>query len=104
MKHPFSPKVVTASDLIEGDVIYLTADDRWSRNLADAEVITDEAHAQLRLLFAEGQQNRVVGPYLAEVALGADGPQPIHFREEFRRTGPSNYFHGKQEHREQPRA
>jgi hypothetical protein len=26
-----------------------------------------------------------------------NGPQPVHFREEFRRTGPSNYFHGKQE-------
>ncbi|MFC6687291.1 DUF2849 domain-containing protein [Jhaorihella thermophila] len=101
MKRAFTPKVVTASDLFEGDVIYLTADDRWSRQLEEAEVITDEAHAQLRLLFAEAQQNRVVGAYLAEVAIGPNGPEPTHFREEFRRSGPSNYFHGKQQARQQ---
>lgn len=98
MPREFLPKVVTASDLLEGDVIYLTADDSWTRDLAAAEVITDEAHAQLRLLEAERQSDRVVGPYLADVLPSRSGPQPTHFREEFRRTGPSNYAHGKQEH------
>ncbi len=97
MARPFTPKVVTASDLIEGDVIYLTADDGWTRDLNEAELITDEAEAQLRLLAAEQQPNRVVGAYLADMAAGADGPQPVHFREDFRRRGPSNYAHGKQE-------
>ena len=97
MKRPFTPKVVTASDLAVGDVIYLTADDRWTRDLALAEVITDEAHAQLRLLTAERQAARVVGAYLADVAPSSDGPRPVHFREAFRRAGPSNYRHGKQE-------
>jgi hypothetical protein len=96
MSRPYSPKVVTASDLLEGDVIYLTADDRWTRHLAEAELIEDEAHAQLRLLLAESQPNRVVGAYLAEVKPGPHGPEPIHFREAFRATGPSNYAHGKQ--------
>ena len=36
-------------------------------------------------------------PYLADVAPSRDGPQPVHFREAFRRAGPSNYRHGKQE-------
>jgi len=97
MPRPFTPKVVTASDLLEGDVIYLTRDDTWSRRLGDAELITDEAHAQLRLLEAERQVDRIVGAYLADVAPGLNGPEPVHFREEFRRTGPSNYAHGKQE-------
>ncbi|MEY8829050.1 DUF2849 domain-containing protein [Sedimentitalea sp. XS_ASV28] len=97
MPREFTPKVVTASDLLEGDVVYQTADDRWSRDLADAEIITDEAHAQVRLLDAERQANRIVGAYLADMKPAGDGPQPIHFREEFRRTGPSNYPHGKQE-------
>lgn len=97
MPREFTPKVVTASDLLIGDVIYLTADDRWSRRLAEAEVITDEAHAQLRLLEAERQANRIVGAYLADVRLGSNGPEPTHFREDFRRRGPSNYAHGKQE-------
>jgi len=37
-----------------------------------------------------------VGVYLAEVQPGPNGPEPAHFREDFRRTGPSNYPHGKQ--------
>ncbi|MBV1897566.1 MAG: DUF2849 domain-containing protein [Rhodobacteraceae bacterium] len=97
MSRPFTPKIVTASDLLDGDVIYQTVDDHWSRQLADAEIITDEAHAQLRLLNAEQQQETTVGAYLADIAIGENGPEPVHFREEFRRTGPSNYAHGKQE-------
>ncbi|MFV0514909.1 MAG: DUF2849 domain-containing protein [Jhaorihella sp.] len=103
MKRPYSPKVVTASDLAVGDVIYLTADDRWSRALSEAEILGDEAHAQLRLIEAEQQNDRIVGAYLAEVAIGTYGPEPVHFREDFRRSGPSNYFHGKQENPGQPR-
>ncbi|WP_425043797.1 DUF2849 domain-containing protein [Primorskyibacter sp. S87] len=97
MARAFTPKVVTANDLLEGDVVYLTKDDRWSRDLADAELITDEAHGQLRLLEAEKQADVIVGAYLADATAGKNGPEPTHFREEFRRTGPSNYFHGKQE-------
>ncbi len=96
MPREFTPKVVTANALLEGDVVYLTGDDRWTRYLSRAEVITDEAHAQLRQLMAEAQADQVVGVYLADVTLGPDGPEPIHFREDFRRTGPSNYAHGKQ--------
>lgn len=96
MPREFTPKVVTANALIEGDVVYLTSDDRWTRHLSEAELITDEAHAQLRLLMAEGQPNDVIGVYLAEAVAGPDGPEPTHFREAFRRKGPSNYPHGKQ--------
>jgi len=96
MPRPFTPKVVTANALLEGDVVYFTMDDNWTRCLSEAELIEDEAHAQLRLLEAERQQSKIVGAYLADVAVGADGPEPTHFREDFRRTGPSNYFHGKQ--------
>lgn len=96
MPREFTPKVVTASALIEGDVIYLTADDSWTRVLSEAEVLTEEDYANLRLLQAEGQPELVVGPYLADVAIGDTGPEPTHFREDFRRTGPSNYYHGKQ--------
>lgn len=96
MPKAFTPKVVTANALIEGDVVYQTADDRWTRELADAELIIEEDLAKLRLAQAEGQPEEVVGPYLADATPSEDGPQPTHFREDFRRTGPSNYFHGKQ--------
>ena len=52
MARDFTPKVVTANALIEGDVVYFTADNRWTRHLAEAEVLTDEADADLRLLQA----------------------------------------------------
>ena len=104
MARAFTPKIVTANDLLDGDVIYQTADDRWSRLLSEAELITDGAHAQLRLLDASRQVARVVGAYLADARPGPNGPEPVHFREDFRRTGPSNYAHGKQETSPQPRA
>lgn len=90
-------QVVTASDLLHGDVIYQALDDSWTRQLSRAELIDDEAHAQLRLLDAQRQQDHVVGAYLADVSPGQSGPVAAHFREEFRATGPSNYAHGKQE-------
>lgn len=92
----FTPKVVTAQDLREGDVIYLTADDRWTRHHHEAELIDDEAHAQMRLLFAAAQKLVVVGARLADAKAGPKGPEPVHFREVFRTRGPSNYLHGKQ--------
>ena len=96
MARPFSSKVITANALLAGDVIYLTPQDGWSRDHNQAEFIEDEAHAQLRLLFAQSQID-IVGAYLADAKMTDDGPAPIHFRETFRTRGPSNYAHGKQE-------
>ncbi len=96
MSRDFTPKVITANALIEGDVIYFTATGGWTRHLGEAEVLTDEADADLRLLQAQAQPHLTVGVYLADVAPGEDGPEPTHFREDFRRKGPSNLFHGKQ--------
>ena len=95
MPKPFHPKVVTASDLLEGDVVYQTATG-WTRHLSEAEVLTDEADADLRLIEATQQTGTIIGAYLADVAHGPNGPEPQHFREDFRATGPSNYNHGKQ--------
>ena len=97
MSKPFTPKVITANALLEGDVIYQTPFG-WTRNLEEAEVLTDEAHADLRMIEASAQTGQVVGVYLAEVALDGATPVPTHFREDFRAKGPSNYAHGKQEH------
>ena len=93
MPRAFTASVVTANDLLEGDVIYQTAAVTWTRRLEQAEVLTDEAHAQIRLVEASAKPE-AIGAYLADVA--PDGPAPVHFREDFRRRGPSNYFHGKQ--------
>lgn len=96
MPRSFTPKVITANALIEGDVVYLTAEDRWTRHLAQAEILTDEADAEYRLLQAQARAAEVVGAYLADMRPGPNGPEPSHFREAFRATGPSNRFDGKQ--------
>ena len=100
MPKPFIPKVVTANDLLKGDVIYQTATG-WSRNLADAEVLTDEADADLRLIDGSQHINEVVGVYLMDVGVEGTAPATTHFREAFRAKGPSNYAHGKQSERKQ---
>jgi len=96
MPRPFTPKVVTANDLIEGDVIYLTRDGSWARDMCKAWLLEDEAEAEAQLVFAETQPEIAVGAYLADAKAGANGPEPVHFREAFRAKGPSNRFHGKQ--------
>ncbi len=96
MPRAFTPKVITANALLEGDVVYFTSEGEWTRDLADAQLLTEEEAATARLAEAAQQQNRIVGAYLADMAAEETGPAPTHFREEFRRTGPSNYFHGKQ--------
>ncbi len=96
MPKQFTPKIVTANHLLKGDVIYQTANG-WTRQLKQAEVLTDEADADLRLIDAVQQTDTVVGAYLADVNLSDGIPEPAHFREDFRARGPSNYAHGKQE-------
>ncbi len=96
MSRRFIPKVVTANLLREGDVVYLTADDRWSPHHHEAQFIEDEAVANTRLAFGAAQRLLVVGAYLADAKQGPNGPEPVHFREAFRTRGPSNYNHGKQ--------
>ncbi|MFT4782960.1 MAG: hypothetical protein ACI9IV_000690 [Paracoccaceae bacterium] len=96
MSHDFTPKVITANALLSGDVVYLTEDDRWSPYHHEAELLSDEAHAAIRLLEAQARDAEIVGAYLAQARAGASGPEPVHFREAFRTRGPSNYPHGKQ--------
>ena len=97
MARPFTPKVVTANALLEGDVVYLTTQGHWTRDHGEADLIEDAATADIRLLEAQALAHEVVGPYLADAKKGANGPEPIHFREAFRTRGPSNYAHGKQQ-------
>ncbi len=92
---PARPGVITANDLREGHNVWM-CEDGWSKDPARATLFEDEAIAELSLLKALGQSDRVVGPYLVEARRGPNGPEPTHFREAFRQTGPSNYPHGLQ--------
>ncbi|MDM7459053.1 MAG: DUF2849 domain-containing protein [Paracoccus sp. (in: a-proteobacteria)] len=92
---PARPGVITANDLREGHNLWMCADG-WTQDPTQATLFEDEAIADLALLKAIGQSDRVVGPYLVEARRGPHGPEPVHFREAFRQRGPSNYPHGIQ--------
>ena len=97
MARAYTPKVLTANHLLEGDVIYWSATGDRVRAHKDAKLFDDELEAIAALDAAKRQPDVAVGPYLADAALEGDAPVPTHFREEFRTRGPSNYPHGKQE-------
>ncbi len=82
-------KLVTANALASGDVVYLTSCDEWSPEIVEAEFIDDAQHAEFRLSVAQRQTRLVVGPYLADVTVTANGPIPVTRREALRATGPS---------------
>ena len=96
MVRKFTPKVLTANHLIEGDVIYWDAQGNWVRRHEDALFIDDETIANDLLAQAKAQPHIAVGPYLADAASDNGTPVPTHFREDFRTRGPGNYPHGKQ--------
>ena len=87
-RRPFTPKVVTANALLSGDAVWLTEDDRWSPDMADAELITDEAIAEDRLLFAIAQPDEIVGAYLVDAELGDAGPQVGRERHDWKSRSP----------------
>lgn len=91
MAKAFKPQIVTANDLFEGDVVYFTAGGFWSRELSDAAIAHAADEAEALLARGDAQQSTIVGAYLAEVSIGADGlPRPEHYREKQRTLGPSN--------------
>ncbi|HSF91882.1 MAG TPA: DUF2849 domain-containing protein [Paracoccaceae bacterium] len=96
MARAYTPKVITANDLLDGDVIYLTANGGWTRVMSEAVLAESETQADALMAIAGKDANGLVGLYLADAQSGVNGPEPVHFREAFRTRGPSNYFHGKQ--------
>lgn len=90
MARPIPLQVVTANALVSGRVVWLTPRGGWTACMAEAAVFDDPAQAKDALCRAEMQSDRVVGPYLARVRQSADSTEPAHFREAFRRDGPSD--------------
>jgi len=97
MARKFQPQMATGNDLLEGDVVYFTAEGNWSRQIGDAAMALNAEVAAELLKAAEAFPNQVVGVYLTDVAVDERGrAAPAHFREAFRTRGPSNYpQHGR---------
>ena len=91
MAKPFEPKIVSANDLLMGDVVYLDRSGTWTRRLDAAAVAETPEAADDLLAAAAAQPDQVVGPYLADVIL-RDGAISVllHLREKLRDRGPSS--------------
>lgn len=85
MAKRFSPSVLTANHLIEGDTVWWTGSE-WTRDIAEASVAESPENAALLEALAEapGVEAEVVGPYLVEVTSGGGAPRPIVRREAIR--------------------
>jgi len=97
MEKAIAAKIITANDLLSGEVVYLTDTGAWSRSPDDAVLLPDGPAADERLAMLQRQDTSAIGPYLAAATRSDNGKiTPAHFRELFRTTGPSNRFIGKQ--------
>jgi sulfite reductase (NADPH) hemoprotein beta-component len=91
VKRPPVPVLLLANDVLDGDVIFRTADG-WSLRVEDALVAGDDAAAaQLEAIRDETEATGdVIEPYLVTVAQDASGrAMPVHHRERLRALGPS---------------
>jgi sulfite reductase (NADPH) hemoprotein beta-component len=85
------PQILIASNLSDGEVVFLGASG-WERDHRRARVAlnAEEAAALEALGKRDISANRVVDVYLADVEIGGDGaPTPVHYRERMRVKGPS---------------
>lgn len=85
---PEQPKGITAWETTTGDVIWLQADGRWSKNAADLGTFTGEA-AEAALAAALADEAYVTGPYFLQVTPDGkiDGRETL--RESIRANGPT---------------
>jgi hypothetical protein len=84
-------QALTANRLDDGIVVYLTADNRWSESLQEADVAEgkDSGEALLARAQPSVDGNVVVEPYLFEVTQDENGIRAASVRETIRQAGPT---------------
>ena len=88
-------KALTASDLRVGDVLYWIGEAKWSRNIADALLMDDDAAAEA-LAFAKKRETEVVNAYLIVMEAPSQVAAREAVRENIRAIGPTTHpEHGK---------
>ncbi len=78
-------KILTGNDLKSGDVVWWTGLD-WSRHVADAAPVGEQAESVLR---KEEASRRVNLPYIIDAEPSEKGPRPAHIKDRIRAHGPT---------------
>lgn len=75
MAKKFTPSVLTANHLLDGDTVWWTGAS-WTRDIGKAEIVSSpEAAAVLELLSRDATfEAEVVGPYLVEIDVASREP------------------------------
>jgi hypothetical protein len=82
------PSMVTANRTWDGVVIYRTAQQGWSANLADAAIVRTSDEARTLLGEATADDVGAIGAYIAPVAIKDGGAiKPGNLREHIRSEG-----------------
>lgn len=85
-------RVLTANDLLSGDVVYFTKARKWSRSLDDALLAdTPEDVKVLEALVTSGEvEAATASAYVVDLTRQDDGKvRPAHYREAIRTFGPT---------------
>ena len=85
------PQVLTANRLIDGEVVYLDAGDRWVERLAEAQPLATKADGEAALVKGVQAENDrlVVHAYLFDITGQGDATKPVKMREIIRAAGPT---------------
>jgi len=82
------PSMVTANRTWDGVVIYRTAKQGWSANLADAAIVRTSEEARTLLVEATADDVGAIGAYIAPVEIKDGGAiKPGNLREHIRSEG-----------------
>jgi len=86
-----SEYVVTANEVLSGDTVFLTSEDKWVRSIDEAAVLKCEDSGFVALGDAQRDEraNIVMGAYLVEVSRESGAVRPVHIRERIRALGPT---------------
>ncbi len=93
--------LLTANNLLNGDVVFWGDKAAWTQNFADALVMSDETAEKELLEIGQKEENEniVVGAYIVPLIQEQDGQyKPVELRELRRCEGPSILDHIKAGH------
>lgn len=83
-------QMVTANRLADGAVVFLGPDGRWAERIDAGQAVPENEAETLLRIGEAATRTEVVGPYLIDVEVGADGGvTALRYRERIRAEGPS---------------